>query len=123
MEKYLNKKEIKNIIRTYYKEEENTNVKVRISVKLDDALSQFFGKIVLNPYITIENDSKKEEIDKTRFTNIITTQFDKYGCKVDSIRFNTEVTDLLEIPKFKGITVSYTKALNKPMTKTLKKNS
>ena len=53
----------------------------------------------------------------------MTKQNNISGYSVDNIEFKIETSEFLEIPIFNYATVSYKKTLNKPMTKTLKKNS
>ena len=123
MEQNLSKKEIKSILKSYYQDEKNVDVKVKFSTRIDDDLSQYFGKIVAWPYITVNYHNTTEELTKAKFNSIFVKQFDKRGYTVDDIKFNIEVSEVLEIPKFKGITISYTKTENKPMSRNLKKNS
>ena len=111
------------MIKEYYKKEENINVKVRFLLQIDDALSQFFGKSVFCPYITINHHNIVQEIDKAKLKDIIAKQNNISGYSVDDIKFKIETSEFLEIPIFNWAEVSYKKTLNKPMSKTLKKNS
>ena len=123
MERYFDKKEMKKIIKLYYKEEEKLDVKVKLVARYDQELSDFFGKFIASPCVLVKTNNKYQEINNDRVKYIVGKVLNGWDYKVNDVTFNTSVSEYLGIPKFTGMTVSFNLNLDNNNNKVLSRNN